>query len=158
MNTSTSSSTTTIRFTCAESGAGTFADLVGATIHEITLNGNSVDPATAYADSRIALSDLAAENVLVQSRSLTVNDPAFRATVTRVVVDRGGDTILAQGAAFAALTLVDRFAEGRVRPRRPRVAVRRAASIRTAIGRPGSRGPRPPGGRAPPLLVHPPPP
>ncbi len=31
----------------------------------------------------------AAENVLVQSRSLTVNDAAFRATVTRVVAQFG---------------------------------------------------------------------
>ncbi|WP_343050145.1 hypothetical protein [Nocardioides ungokensis] len=54
-------STTTIRFTCAEPGAETFADLVDATIHEITLNGASIDPATAYADSRIALSGLATE-------------------------------------------------------------------------------------------------
>ncbi len=58
-------STTTIRFTCAEPGAETFADLVGAEVHEITLNGESIDPATAYADSRIALSGLAAENELV---------------------------------------------------------------------------------------------
>jgi aminopeptidase N len=58
-------STTTIRFTCSEPGAQTFADLVDATIHEITLNGESVDPATAYADSRITLTGLAAENELV---------------------------------------------------------------------------------------------
>ena len=58
-------STTTIRFTCSEPGADTFVDLVGATVHEITLNGTSVDPETAYADSRIALSDLAADNELV---------------------------------------------------------------------------------------------
>ena len=32
-------STTTIRFTCSEPGADTFVDLVGATVHEITLNG-----------------------------------------------------------------------------------------------------------------------
>lgn len=58
-------STTTIRFTCSEPGSSTFADLVDATVHEITLNGEQVDPATAYADSRIALSGLAAENELV---------------------------------------------------------------------------------------------
>ncbi|MFC4786907.1 aminopeptidase N [Nocardioides sp. MAHUQ-72] len=58
-------STTTIRFTCREPGSSTFADLVDATIHEITLNGEQIDPATAYADSRIALSGLAAENELV---------------------------------------------------------------------------------------------
>ena len=43
----------------------TFADLVDATVHEITLNGDRVDPATAYADSRIALAGLAADNELV---------------------------------------------------------------------------------------------
>lgn len=58
-------STTTIRFTCSEPGAETFADLVDATIHEITLNGESIDAATAYADSRIALTGLQAENELV---------------------------------------------------------------------------------------------
>ncbi len=62
---STFASTTTIAFRCAEPGASTFADLVGATVHEITLNGRALDPATAYADSRIQLDDLAADNVLV---------------------------------------------------------------------------------------------
>src|SRR3978361_1949096 len=57
-------STTTIVFSCREPGASTWADLVGATVHEITLNGEPVDP-SAYADSRIALSGLAAENTLV---------------------------------------------------------------------------------------------
>jgi aminopeptidase N len=61
----TFASTTTIHFTCREPGAETFADLVDATVHEITLNGTALDPATAYADSRIALTGLAAENVLV---------------------------------------------------------------------------------------------
>src|SRR6478735_4222455 len=58
-------STTTIRFGCSEPGAETFADLVDAIVHEITLNGEPLDPATAYADSRIALSGLQADNVLV---------------------------------------------------------------------------------------------
>jgi len=58
-------STTTIRFTCTEPGASTFADLVGAEVHEITLNGTTLDPATAYVDSRIQLDGLAAENELV---------------------------------------------------------------------------------------------
>ncbi|HEX2894561.1 MAG TPA: aminopeptidase N [Marmoricola sp.] len=58
-------STTTIEFRASEVGASTFADLVGATVHEITLNGVSLDPATAYADSRIQLHDLQADNVLV---------------------------------------------------------------------------------------------
>jgi aminopeptidase N len=58
-------STTTIRFTCTEPGAETFADLVDATVHAITLNGEAIDPTTAYADSRIALTGLAADNELV---------------------------------------------------------------------------------------------
>lgn len=61
----TFASTTTITFTCREPGAATFADLVDATVHEITLNGTALDPASAYADNRITLSGLAAENVLV---------------------------------------------------------------------------------------------
>jgi aminopeptidase N len=58
-------STTTLRFTCREPGAETFADLVGAIIHEITLNGEPVDEASAYQDSRIRLTGLQAENELV---------------------------------------------------------------------------------------------
>ncbi len=58
-------STTTLRFTCREPGRDTFAELVDATVHAITLNGVDLDPATAYADSRIALPDLAADNELV---------------------------------------------------------------------------------------------
>ncbi len=61
----TFASTTTIRFTCREPGATTFADLVDATIHELTLNGESLDPGEVYADSRITLTGLAAENELV---------------------------------------------------------------------------------------------
>ncbi|KQY64766.1 aminopeptidase N [Nocardioides sp. Root140] len=67
----TFASTTTVRFTCTEPGATTFADLVDATIHSITLNGETVDPATAYADSRITLTGLAAENELVVTADCT---------------------------------------------------------------------------------------
>lgn len=55
---------TVIRFTAVE-GASTFVDLIARDVHEITLNGRAIDPATAFADSRIALDGLAAENVLV---------------------------------------------------------------------------------------------
>ena len=55
---STFATTTTIAFTSTEPGAETFADLVGATIHEITLNGAALDPAKVYADNRITLSGL----------------------------------------------------------------------------------------------------
>ncbi|WP_370247788.1 aminopeptidase N [Nocardioides sp.] len=57
-------STTTLEFDCREPGSATWADLVGATVHEITLNGTALDPAT-YADGRIPLPDLAAHNTLV---------------------------------------------------------------------------------------------
>jgi aminopeptidase N len=62
---STFESTTTLEFTCREPGSATFADLVAPTVREITLNGRSLDPATAYADSRIALDGLEATNTLV---------------------------------------------------------------------------------------------
>ncbi len=61
----TFSSTTTLEFTCTEVGAESFADLVGATVEEITLNGRSLDPAEVYVDHRIRLSDLQERNELV---------------------------------------------------------------------------------------------
>jgi aminopeptidase N len=69
--TETFGSTTTITFTSTEAGASTFADLVDATVHEITLNGVALDPAAAYQDSRIQLDGLAAENVLVVKADCT---------------------------------------------------------------------------------------
>ncbi len=60
----TFASTTVIRFSCRTPGASTFADLVGATVHSVELNGRSLDPATVYADSRLALDDLAEDNEL----------------------------------------------------------------------------------------------
>ena len=57
-------STTTVRFT-ATPGSSTFIDLVAPTVRSITLNGAPLDPAEVYADSRIALKDLAADNELV---------------------------------------------------------------------------------------------
>ncbi len=56
-------STTVIRFACGEPGATSFADLVGATIREITLNGRSID-LSAYAHNRVELIDLQAHNEL----------------------------------------------------------------------------------------------
>ncbi|MEV4688487.1 aminopeptidase N [Microbacterium sp. LWH3-1.2] len=53
-----------VRFT-ATPGASTFIDLIAREVREITLNGRSIDPATVFADSRIALDDLAADNELV---------------------------------------------------------------------------------------------
>jgi aminopeptidase N len=62
--TTTFGSTTVIRFRSRTVGASTFADLVGATIREVTLNGRSLDPADVYADHRIRLDDLAEDNEL----------------------------------------------------------------------------------------------
>ncbi len=58
-------STTTIDFTCREPGSETWVDLDDADVHEITLNGTALDPAEVYADSRISLHGLQADNVLV---------------------------------------------------------------------------------------------
>src|SRR5580658_1040348 len=57
-------STSVITFDCAEPGASSYADLVAAEVVEISLNGEPVDPDTAYADGRIALAGLAAHNEL----------------------------------------------------------------------------------------------
>ncbi len=73
----TFASTTTLRFTCREPGAATFADLVVATVHELTLNGRSLDPAEVYADSRIALSDLEADNELVVVADCTYSHSGY---------------------------------------------------------------------------------
>ncbi|MFJ8625216.1 aminopeptidase N [Kitasatospora sp. NPDC093550] len=56
-------STTVVRFTATTPGADTFIDLVAPSVEEITLNGVSLDPAS-FADSRIPLPGLAAENEL----------------------------------------------------------------------------------------------
>ncbi|GAB7180513.1 aminopeptidase N [Kitasatospora sp. Ki12] len=56
-------STTVVRFTANTPGAATFIDLVAPRVEEITLNGAPLDP-TSFADSRIPLPDLAAENEL----------------------------------------------------------------------------------------------
>ncbi|MGW5204732.1 aminopeptidase N [Streptomyces griseoincarnatus] len=58
-------SVTTVRFDVAEDGAESFIDLVAPAVHEVTLNGDALDPAEAFADSRIALPGLlAGRNVL----------------------------------------------------------------------------------------------
>jgi len=56
-------STTVVRFTSTTPGASTFIDLVAPSVSEIVLNGESLDLA-GFADSRIALSGLLAENEL----------------------------------------------------------------------------------------------
>jgi aminopeptidase N len=63
-STTTFGSTTVIRFRCSRPGESTFADLVGASIRELTLNGRRLDPAVVYAEQRIVLDDLQADNEL----------------------------------------------------------------------------------------------
>jgi aminopeptidase N len=53
-------SVTVIRFSATE--PSTFVDLVATRVREITLNGRTLNPATAYLDGRIALDDLDADN------------------------------------------------------------------------------------------------
>jgi len=60
----TFASRTVVRF-AATPGAGTFIDLIAPTVHEVTLNGRSLDVADVVGDSRIRLDDLAASNELV---------------------------------------------------------------------------------------------
>ncbi|MDG9712537.1 aminopeptidase N [Streptomyces sp. DH10] len=51
-------SVTTVRFDVSENGADSFIDLVAPVVHEVALNGDSLDPAEVFADSRIALRGL----------------------------------------------------------------------------------------------------
>ncbi|WP_431044446.1 aminopeptidase N [Streptomyces sp. P1-3] len=53
-------SVTTVRFDSAEGGAETFIDLIAPEVHEVVLNGEALDPAAVFADSRIALPGLLA--------------------------------------------------------------------------------------------------
>ncbi|MDJ0463594.1 aminopeptidase N [Streptomyces sp. H27-C3] len=58
-------SVTTVRFRSARPGAATFADLLAPSVTAVTLNGRELDPAVVFDGSRVALDELAAENVLV---------------------------------------------------------------------------------------------
>ncbi|MDX2679494.1 aminopeptidase N [Streptomyces soliscabiei] len=51
-------SVTTVRFDVAENGAESFIDLVAPAVHEVTLNGDALEPEDVFKDSRIALSGL----------------------------------------------------------------------------------------------------
>ncbi|CAL9422949.1 Aminopeptidase N [Streptomyces sp. enrichment culture] len=51
-------SVTTVRFDVAEGGAESFIDLVAPAVREVTLNGDPLDPAEVFRDSRIALPGL----------------------------------------------------------------------------------------------------
>ncbi|MFD9129775.1 aminopeptidase N [Kitasatospora sp. NPDC059571] len=57
-------STTAVRFTATDPGAVTFIDLVAPSVTEIVLNGEALDPAAHFADSRITLPGLQAVNEL----------------------------------------------------------------------------------------------
>ncbi|MBT2417170.1 aminopeptidase N [Streptomyces sp. ISL-22] len=58
-------SVTTVRFDVPENGADSFIDLVAPTVHEVTLNGDSLDPGEVFKDSRLALPGLlAGRNIL----------------------------------------------------------------------------------------------
>ena len=59
----TFASTTTVTFT-AVAGSATFIDAITSAVHSVTLNGVSLDPAVVSDGVRIALDNLAAENVL----------------------------------------------------------------------------------------------
>jgi len=67
----TFASRTTIRFTCREPGAGTFVELVAASVQRVTLNGSELEPGDVVQAGRLLLSGLAADNVLeVEARCL----------------------------------------------------------------------------------------
>ncbi|MER6994963.1 aminopeptidase N [Streptomyces sp. NPDC000410] len=51
-------SVTTVRFDSAEAGAETFIDLVAPAVHEVVLNGKSLDVAAVFRDARIDLKHL----------------------------------------------------------------------------------------------------
>jgi aminopeptidase N len=59
----TFTSTTVVRFG-ARPGSSTFIDLIAPQVHEVTLNGQALDVAEVWAESRIVLAGLAADNEL----------------------------------------------------------------------------------------------
>jgi aminopeptidase N len=84
-------SRTTIRFRCLAPGAATFVEHTVPRIRSITFNGRGLDPASVD-DGRIALADLAAENVLVVESDAPYS--ADREGVTRIVDPDDGETYL----------------------------------------------------------------
>jgi len=74
--------TSTIRFSCTESGADSFVDCA-ASVVSATLNGRTIPPGSVH-DARIALPDLAADNVLVVD---TVQRSTDQATAVHRSVD-----------------------------------------------------------------------
>ncbi len=55
--------TTTVHFS-GTPGADTFIDLIADTVHQVTLNGRELNPAEVFADSRVTLPSLEAQNTL----------------------------------------------------------------------------------------------
>jgi len=68
-------SITRIRFACLEPGASSFVELSAPTVHQIELNGRTLDVAEVYADERVSLPALGAENELT-----VVADCAYSST------------------------------------------------------------------------------
>ena len=68
----TFASTSVVRFS-AEPGSTTFVDLVATAVERDRPQRPALDPAAVFADSRIALADLAAENELRVGRRLRVH-------------------------------------------------------------------------------------
>lgn len=65
---------TEVTFTAATPGASTFIDLIADRVRTITLNDEALDPATHFAQSRVALPNLATNNTLViESDQLYMN-------------------------------------------------------------------------------------
>ncbi|MHA7155508.1 aminopeptidase N [Arthrobacter sp. TMN-50] len=57
-------SRSTVRFTCAEPGSGTFMDFVAGSVHSVTLNGSVLDPNVVVDGARITLPGLAGDNTV----------------------------------------------------------------------------------------------
>jgi len=73
-------STTTLRFSCTSPGVSTYVDLLAVSadhIHSIMLNGVDLAPAEHYADGRITLPALAAQNTLRIAAALEYSTPGF---------------------------------------------------------------------------------
>ncbi len=57
-------STTVVRFSCTQPGAGSFIDLIAPQVREVVLNGVPLSVEEVVTAGRIALPDLAADNEL----------------------------------------------------------------------------------------------
>ncbi len=57
-------SETTVKFSSSQPGASTFIDAITDQVHQVTLNGEALDPSVVADGTRIQLPNLAADNVL----------------------------------------------------------------------------------------------